>query len=327
MPPTNTAQSGVQSGIKPAGASRPPVRAPRILTYVDAVARHGSIRKAADVLHIASSALNRRILDLEQELGSPLFERMPRGVRPTAAGELYISYVRDALSEFELVNSRLEQLRGMVRGRVRVAAVESVAGDLLPSEVVRFQTLHPRVRFDIRIGVPRDLLAALIDYEVDLILTHDPTPDPNIRIVTSAPRALCALMVADHPLANSPSLRLRDCHGYPISLGDSTLAGRMLIEQVLAQASFRIEPALVSNSVEAMKAFSRLNLGICFQFRNAARGPVPPGDMVAVPLSDPPLAHAQLLLATRRDRVLPIAAASFVEQLDARLRSSGMGAP
>jgi len=247
MTPNSTAQSGVRQ----AEASRPPVRAPRILTYVDAVARHGSIRKAADTLHIASSALNRRILDLEQDLGSPLFERMPRGVRPTAAGELYISYVRNALSEFDLVNSRLEQLRGMVRGRVRVAAVESVAGDLLPSEVVRFQASHPRVRFDIKIGVPGDLLAALIKYEVDLILTHDPTPDPNIRIVASARQALCALMVVNHPLATSPSLRLRDCHGYPISLGESTLAGRMLIEQVLAQASFRIEPALVSNSVAA----------------------------------------------------------------------------
>jgi len=208
-----------------------------------------------------------------------------------------------------------------VRGRVQIAAVESVAGDLLPAEVVKFQASHPRVRFDIRIGVPRDLLTALIDYEVDLILTHDPTPDPAIRIVTSAPQSLCALMVADHPLASSTSLRLRDCHGYPIALGHSSLAGRMLIERALAQTSFRIEAGLVSNSVEAMKAFARLNRGICFQFRNPGRGVVPPGDMVAVPLFDPPLARAQLLLATRRDRVLPIAAAAFVEQLEATLRS------
>lgn len=304
-----------------AAASRRSMRPPRILVYVDAVARHGSIRKAAEVLHIASSALNRRILDLEQEIGSMLFERMPRGVRPTAAGELFITYVRDALADLNLVNSRIEQLRGLVRGRVQIAAVESVAGDLLLAEVARFQAAHPRVRFDIRIGAPKDLLAALIDDQVDLILTHDPTPDPNIRVVATAPQALCALMVADHPLANSGELRLRDCLGYPIALGDSTLAGRKLIEQVLAQASFQIEPALVSNSVEAMKALSRLNRGVCFQFRNPGRGPIPPGDMIAIPLCDPPLAQAQLLLATRRDRVLPIAAATFVEQLDATLRS------
>ena len=56
----------------------------RILRYVDEVARAGSIRKAADHLNVTSSAVNRRIMDLEEELGAPLFERRPRGVRLTA---------------------------------------------------------------------------------------------------------------------------------------------------------------------------------------------------------------------------------------------------
>ncbi|HZV21596.1 MAG TPA: LysR family transcriptional regulator, partial [Hyphomicrobiales bacterium] len=84
------------------------MRPPRILTYIDAVARHGSIRKAAEALHMASSALNRRILDLEEDLGCGLFERLPRGVRPTAAGELFIDYVRRAISDLETVTSRIE---------------------------------------------------------------------------------------------------------------------------------------------------------------------------------------------------------------------------
>src|SRR5271156_3411109 len=91
--------------------SRNRLRPPRILTYVDAVARYGSIRKAAEALNIASSGLNRRVLDLEQELGCDLFERLPRGVRPTAAGELFIDYIRRAISDLETVTSRIEQLR------------------------------------------------------------------------------------------------------------------------------------------------------------------------------------------------------------------------
>lgn len=307
-----------------AQATRRAARPPRILSYVDAVARHGSIRRAASALHIASSALNQRILDLEQEIGTTLFERMPRGVRPTAAGELYIAYVRDALAEFQTVHSRIEQLRGLVRGRIQIAAVESVTSELLPAEVVRFQSAHPRVRFDVRIGVPKELLAALIEDQVELILTHDLASDPKVRVVAAAPQILCALMASDHPLAGSGTLRLRDCQGYPIALGDPTLAGRMLIEQVLAEASFRIEPALVSDSVELMKAFARLNRGICFQFCCPGRFVVPPGDMVALPLADPPLAQGRLLLATRSSRVLGIAAARFVEQLAATLRSLQM---
>ena len=82
---------------------------------------------------------------------------------------------------------------------------------------------------------------------------------------------------------------------------------------------FDLDPRLVSNSVEAMKAFARMNRGVCFQFRKLGKASVPPGDMVALPLVDAPLLQAKLILATRRGRVLPIAAAAFVESLRAEL--------
>jgi DNA-binding transcriptional LysR family regulator len=291
------------------------LRPPRLLSYVDAVARHGSIRKAADALNVASSALNRQILDLERDLGTALFERLPRGVRLTSAGEVFLAYTRQAISELKAVESQVEQLRGLVRGQVGVAAVESVAGELLPSAITQFQATHPFVRFNVRIGAPGALAAFLIADEVDLILTHDPPPKKHVTVVAAAAQALCALMLRDHPLASRAELRLRDCLAYPLALGDATLAGRALIEQVLAEASFELEPRLVSNSVETMRAFAAMNRGICFQFRKPGKAPIPPGDMIALPLIDPPLLQAKLFLATRRGRVLPIAAASFVEVL------------
>jgi DNA-binding transcriptional LysR family regulator len=275
----------------------------------------GSIRKAADALNIASSALNRQILDLEGNLGSALFERLPRGVRLTAAGEVFLSYARQAISELKVVESRVEQLRGLMRGQVAVAAVESVAGELLPSAISQFQADHPNVRFNVRIGAPGELVSALIADQSDCILTHYPPSKKHAAIVAVAEQAACAIMVLDHPLAGRGELRLRDCLGYPLALADETLALRVLIEQVLAEASFELDPQLVSNSFETMRAFARMNHGIYFQFRRPGRGPIPSGEMVAVPLIDGPLKQAKLFLATRRGRVLPIAAAAFVEGL------------
>src|SRR5260370_8442129 len=88
----------------------------RFLRYVDEVARAGSIRKAADVLHVTASAVNRRIMDLEEELGSPLFERRPRGVRLTAAGELLVRYIREQTGDVERLKSQIEDLNGLRRG-------------------------------------------------------------------------------------------------------------------------------------------------------------------------------------------------------------------
>ncbi len=291
------------------------LRPPRVLTYVDAVARYGSIRKAADALNVASSALNRQILDLEADLGAPLFERLPRGVRMTSAGEVFLVYCRLVISELKLAESQIEQLRGLVRGQVSVAAAESVAGELLPSAIVRFQATHPNVRFHVRIGAPEELIEALVADQVDLILTHDAPRKKDVAVIAAAPQALCAMVVPDHPLARRDNLRLRDCLAFPLALADTTLAGRALIEQVLAMASFDLDPRLVSNSVETMKAFAHMNRGVCFQFRNPGKGLIPPGDMMAIPLIDPPLLQAKLLLATRRSRVLPVAAAAFAEQL------------
>lgn len=295
------------------------LRPPRVLTYVDAVARHGSIRKAADAINVAPSALNRQILDLEMDLGSALFERLPRGVRVTAAGEIFLAYARQTLSELKAVGSRIEQLRGLVRGQVSVAAAESVAGELLPSAITQFQAAHPNVRFHVRIGAPEELVSALVADQVDLILTHDVQRKKDVAILSVAKQALCAMVVPDHPLAERDEIRLRDCLAYPLALADTTLAGRNLIEQVLAQASFDLDPRLVSNSVETMKAFAHMTRGVCFQFRKPGKMLIPPGDMMALPLIDLPLLQARLLLATRRGRVLPIAAAAFVEQLKSLL--------
>jgi DNA-binding transcriptional LysR family regulator len=324
MPETTSRRSSGQRGARSRPlASRVPsrkrLRPPRLLTYVDAVARHGSIRKAAEVLNVAPSALNRQILDLETDLGSALFERLPRGMRPTAAGELFLAYTRQAISELKAIASQVEELRGLVRGQVSVAAVESVVGDLLPQAIAQFQEAHPNVRFNVHVGAPDGLVGALIADQMDLILTLALPPKKHAAIVAVGKQALCALMVADHPFSGRKELRLRDCLSYPLALGDATLAGRALIEQVLASASFELDPRLVSNSVEAMKAFVLINRGICFQFRKPGKAVVPPGDMIAVPLVDAPLLQAKLYLATRRGRVLPVAAAAFVELLRTEL--------
>src|ERR1700741_3142307 len=105
----------------------------RFLRYVDEVARAGSIRKAAEQLHVTASAVNRRVMELEEELGAPLFERRPRGVRLTAAGELFVRYAREQATDLERVKSQIEDLKGLRRGTVRIACSQPLAHEFLPA--------------------------------------------------------------------------------------------------------------------------------------------------------------------------------------------------
>ncbi|RYF40625.1 MAG: LysR family transcriptional regulator, partial [Comamonadaceae bacterium] len=123
----------------------------RFLHYIDAVARCGSIRGAADQLHVAASAVNRRLQDLEAELGTPIFERLPRGVRLTAAGELFIGYARRRHADLEQVRSQIEDLRGVRRGRVTMAASQALAPAFLPRVIHEFQAARPGTSFDVKV--------------------------------------------------------------------------------------------------------------------------------------------------------------------------------
>jgi DNA-binding transcriptional LysR family regulator len=319
---TAMGRSGPIRGTSPKVAPEPrphtqpprPLSPPRIFAYVDAVARYGSIRKAAAALHIVSSALNRRILDLEEELGAPLFERLPRGVRPTAAGEIYLAYVRRSIRELEEVGAQIEGLRRLLRGRVRLAVAESVTGHMLPTAIARFQAQHPNVAFHVWIDGPKGLTDALATDAADLILTHDPLERPQVTVIASVHQPFCALVAADHALAGRTSMRLRECLAYPIAMPDTTLAARALIDRALMRTSFKLEPALVSNSVELTKTFARQNQAVCFQFLIAGKSD--PSGMCAIPLTDPGFAQATLALAARSNRVLPVAAAAFAALLE-----------
>jgi DNA-binding transcriptional LysR family regulator len=242
-----------------------------------------------------------------------LFERLPRGVRATAAGELFLAYVRRSLKELRLVEAQIDGLRGLVHGRVRIAVAESVTGRMLPDAIADYHQLHPGVGFSVVVGGPKELSQALSRDKVDLILTHELEETDDVVVLVEVPQPLCALVAPEHPLATKKSLRLRECVAYPLAIPDETLAARGLIDLALGGASIRFEPALISNSIETTKMFARTAGGVCFSFRIGKKPDI--SGMVAIPLSDEGLADARLVLAARRGRVLPVAAAAFAEQL------------
>ena len=288
---------------------------PRFHVYLDTVARTGSIRKAAEKLHVASTALNRKILELEDEVGTPLFERLPRGVRLTAAGELLVAAVRRSMADLRSTVSQIEQLRGMVRGMVRIGCAESVASGLMPQRVAAFQALHPGVQFQLRSGVTGHILEALERDEIDLALVHDPVPSDTFKVWSAVAQPLCAMLRPDHPLASRSRLRLADCEPYPVALGDHSFGSRRLIDAWAAQSRLRLQVVLEASTVQSLKEFTRHTGAISFQFQIGTQREVAHGELVALPLSDALFGRSQITLGTRAGRSLPIAATSFLDSL------------
>ncbi len=287
----------------------------RILRYVDEVARTGSIRKAADHLNVTASAVNRRIMDLEEELGAALFERRPRGVRLTAAGEVFVHYLREQDGDVERMKSQIEDLKGLRRGTVRIACSQALALDFLPREIAEFRKRHPLVAFDVKVLDHEQAMAALAAYEVDLVLVFRPPFLPNFQPLMSLEQRLVAVMSVDHPLASRRTIRLRDCAAYPVALPERSIGGRQLLDEVSARSGLTFKLAAESNSFEMLRGLvTHANL-ISFQIRI---GTLPESNklgLVARDIDDRDVPRANLVLGQLRARNLPIPAAVFAEKL------------
>ncbi|EQD34685.1 transcriptional regulator, LysR family, partial [mine drainage metagenome] len=116
----------------------------RAAHYFDEVGRRGSIRKAAERLHIAPSAVDRQILQLEARIGAPLFERLPKGLRMTAAGELLLETIRRWKREYEVLQAQIRDLQGLCSGEVSIALVEG-ATEFMTDTLRQFRTRYPGI--------------------------------------------------------------------------------------------------------------------------------------------------------------------------------------
>jgi DNA-binding transcriptional LysR family regulator len=174
---------------------------PRAFRYVETVAQRGSIRRAAESLNVASSAVNRMILELERGLGAQLFERLPRGVRLTSAGEFLLLHIRRSNSDFETVREQIDGLKGVQRGHVSIAAVEAAVEPFLARALAQFHLSHRRVAFRVRIAGSVEVANAVMQEQADLGLTLNAPSSARLLSLAAATYCLHAFVGRDHPLA------------------------------------------------------------------------------------------------------------------------------
>lgn len=293
----------------------------RFLRYFDEVARLGSIRQAAEHLHVAPSAVNRRIQDIEDELGVALFERLPRGMRLTAAGELFVQYVRSRASALDLVRSQIEELQGLRRGTVRLVASQALAPAFMPRLISDFRATRPLVEFQVRIGDHEQALSALRAFETDIALVFNLAASSDLQVVAQFEQKLLVMMHRTHPLAQRQGgIRLRECMNYPLVLPNREVGGRQLLERYLQRSSVKLRPVVESNSFEFLRACLYRDHAISFQI---AIGAVSDGgELVAREITDRQFPSGQLCLAHLRGRQLPLVVHAFIEHAVSALSDS-----
>ncbi|SLN40370.1 HTH-type transcriptional regulator BenM [Pseudoruegeria aquimaris] len=169
----------------------------QIYAAIRAIVRAGSFRKASESLAISPSALNRQIKALEAEIGAPLFDRLPQGVRLSTVGEMYYRQFVAHLDEIRGIGETVSELQGTRIGHVRVAVSPELVHGFLQAEVNRFRNAHPGVSFEIGVAASDGFSQALSEGRCDLALILQPQYRSGVTTLLSEPVALCGVVPAD----------------------------------------------------------------------------------------------------------------------------------
>lgn len=280
----------------------------RMLRYLDEVARAGSIRKAADRLNVAASAINRQILSLEAELDTPLFERMPGGLRLTASGEVLVAHVRETLREHGRALGRMAALKGLQQGEVVIATMGGLAATQLGPALGTFRAAHPRVRLAVRVLNKDGIVGALLAGEADLGLAFNLPSHPRLFRAASFEHAIGAVMAPDHPLASRLSLRFTDCLAHPLLLAERGMSLREATDQ-LVPPSVDLSPALETNSLELMRRMARASPCVTFMCAFEVEEDLRAGRLAFVPIQGSPARQSVSLVHRAAGPLDPVVSA------------------
>ncbi|MFD1559346.1 LysR substrate-binding domain-containing protein [Paraburkholderia silviterrae] len=174
----------------------------RQLLLVVALAEEGNIHRAAASLNLTQPAASKLLRELEEMLGAVLFERLPRGMRPTLYGDALIRHARAVLGSLDQAQEELAALKAGRLGHVAVGAITSPGVRVLPAAVAAVKRTHANMRISVEIDASNVLLEHLAQEKLDVVLGRLSAEHDNLQLryapLTGEP--VCAVVRPGHPL-------------------------------------------------------------------------------------------------------------------------------
>ena len=293
-----------------------------VLKYIEKIARTGSLRSAAEELNITPSALNRRILGVEEELGVEIFERHPSGLRPNVAGEILLKHIRDQIADIERVKSSIADLSGMRAGHINIATTRELVQFFLPSLIKQHLAEFPAVTFGVNLYERGEAEVSLLDNTNDIAIVFEPLRTKELQIVYSGHQKMYCIMSASHPLANEKEINIYDCPEYPLLLPKRPEGIRKILDKSAEKIGLDLTPALESNSLDLLRLMSQNSNSLSFCLAINLRPNLEKENLRSVPLKIPQSASGNLIAGHLRGRTLPVAAARFLEDVNIELNTN-----
>ena len=284
------------------------------LRVFHAVAQAESFTKAADSLHLTQSGISKHIKAMEEELGVPLFDREPRKVTLTQAGQVLYETAQEVLGSVASAEQRIQELAGLQGGRLRVGASFPVGLYVLPRVLAAYRKEYPAIEVMLAIATTASIEAKVLDNRLDFGLVSADVHHPRLLTFGFMTDELVVIVPAEHKWTNRRNIKAQELKDETFIVAARGAGARATVEERLKAKGLVLTNILDFVNVEGVKHAVEAGLGISVQPRVAIQREIEAGALVAVRLADME-PEIQYVYICRKKQIPSSAQKAFVEML------------
>lgn len=281
----------------------------RQLATFHALARLGSVTRAAEEMNLTQPAVSLQLGALEDSAGVPLLARGARGVKLTEAGVLLADYATRILAMCREAGEAMAAHQGILAGTLRLGAV-TTAEHLLPGLLLEFVQLHPQVKVSLSMGNRAEVVGQLAAQEVDLVVMGRPPAELDTAASTFARHPMAFVASPHHPLVKAAGVTLEDIRAAKLLVRERGSGTRTTVEQIFKAADLEFAFGIEMASNEALKQMCGAGFGIAFLSLHACELELKTGLLALIEMPGYPVQRSWQVIRLA-SRPVPAAASSF----------------
>ena len=273
-----------------------------------------SFTKAAQINGVTQSAVSQQISALERTFKSLLIERSKKKFRLTREGQTLYDYSKQIIQSYESLHSKLQELKDIISGTIRVATIYSIGLHDLPPYIKRFMKSYPTVNVHVEYRRANQVYEDVLSNVVDIGLVAYPTKEPKLEIVPLRKEPLTLICHPSHAFAKQKDVKLKTLAGQKIIGFEPDIPTRKALDKILKEYGVEVKHVMEFDNVETVKRAVEIDAGIAIIPQGSIAHEVQKQTLASVAIDDGQF-FRPLAAIYKKSRVLSPAMKQFIAVL------------
>ncbi len=273
-----------------------------------------SFTKAAQINSVTQSAVSQQVSSLEKQFKTLLIERSKKKFRLTREGELLYEYGKQVIQTYESLLSRLQEVKDIVTGTIRVATIYSIGLHDLPPYLKKFLKGFPTVTVHVEYQRSNQVYEDVVGNVVDLGLVAYPVKDSRLEIIPLREETLVLICHPKHPLAKEKNLKLAHLESQKFIAFESDIPTRKAIDKILRDSGVAVKTMMEFDNIETVKRAVEIEAGVSIVPESTVLQEVSKQTLAALKFNEP-IPTRPLAVIAKKTKILSPAMKQFIQLL------------